>query len=276
MRAHLYKAFTNDKKAGNPAGVIELDAPLSDSEMVRIAAALNFSESAFISTSQKVDYQIRFFSPTQEVNFCGHAALASVKYWHEKTGQDLIRVQSNKAITTFNHNAAGFTFPMQSTEFLGDFTASEIAPLFNLKADEISKQWPIELVSVGSPKIIMFVETLSQLKSIEPNLEAMKKKCLRSPISGFYAVTTETLDPNNHFHARQFNPAAGINEDPVTGIAAGALGAYVQKHQRLNKNTIIVEQGHFLSQAGHIMVKLDTLVQIGGEAVKFGEKELIK
>jgi PhzF family phenazine biosynthesis protein len=73
------------------------------------------------------------------------------------------------------------------------------------------------------------------------------------------------------YYARQFNPAAGIDEDPITGIAAGALGAYVQRYRLTNKTHILVEQGYAMSMGGEMYVDTSDGIRVGGYAVSFGK-----
>ena len=85
--------------------------------------------------------------------------------------------------------------------------------------------------------------------------------------TGIYAFTKI----NNHFYnARQFNPSTGVNEDPVTGVAAGALGAYLKKYYLLEM-PIVVEQGHMLGKIGQIYVDTYSGIKVGGYAVEVGQ-----
>lgn len=101
-----------------------------------------------------------------------------------------------------------------------------IAELLSLPTTVILDQ-PVQLVSTGVPKLMIPVLSREALFRIIPNLEGIKEYCERTGARGFYPFTADTIDPNNNYHARQFNPLAGINEDPITGIAAGALGGYI-------------------------------------------------
>ena len=81
-------------------------------------------------------------------------------------------------------------------------------------------------LSTGTAKLIIPVKSLDILYGIKPDLDGIKEYCKRTETKGFYPFTFETKE-NSDFHVRQFNPLAGINEDPITGVAAGALRAYI-------------------------------------------------
>ena len=134
--------------------------------------------------------------------------------------------------------------------------------------------YSIQTVSTGTPKLIIGVDSLKTLLGIRPDMEGIKAYCKEHLVKGFYPFTKETMDEDSDFHARQFNPAAGINEDPITGVAAGALGAYAVEHKISDKKEFTIEQGYCMEKGGKMHVTVDDKVKVGGYAVIFGEKEM--
>ncbi|MDH4330542.1 MAG: PhzF family phenazine biosynthesis isomerase [Candidatus Moranbacteria bacterium] len=118
------------------------------------------------------------------------------------------------------------------------------------------------------------VKSLNSLFKINPNLKGIKEYCREHNVKGFYPFTLETKEKGSDFHARQFNPLIGVDEDPITGVAAGALGAYVVKQKILDKNNFVIEQGYCMGRGGKIYVKINDSVRVGGYAVIFEEKEI--
>jgi PhzF family phenazine biosynthesis protein len=111
--------------------------------------------------------------------------------------------------------------------------------------------------------LLVELKDIATLWSLKPNFELIKKLVP----TGIYAF----VKINNHFYnARQFNPSTGVNEDPVTGVAAGALGAYLKKYY-LVEMPIIVEQGHMLGKIGQIYVDTCNGIKVGGYAVETGQ-----
>lgn len=282
MKAILVKAFTKDKKQGNPAGVVFDADRLRENEMIDIAKALDFSESAFVTKSDKAKFGIRFFTPTQEVDLCGHATIAAAhamlkkrKIYLGRENSRTITFETGAGIISVEVNKDGLIVMTQNEpQFWEDFhSKNEVAKLLGISIDEIA-DYPIQTVSTGTPKLMVGVNSLETLFKIKPDLEGMKMYCKEHLVRGFYPFTPETRDEDSDFHTRQFNPAAGIDEDPITGVAAGALGAYVVMHKISDKHNFVIEQGYCMGKGGKMYVTVDDKVKVGGYAVIFGEKEM--
>ena len=275
-KINLIKAFTQDKNQGNPAGVV-LDADdLSDQQMQLIAAKYNFSECVFIQKSKKADFRTRFFSPQQEVDFCGHATVAGF-YAIIKALRNQYKVftqETNIGIFEVSCYSNGFIEMEQSRPKIHDSyeNAQILAKLLTIDEQDIIG--PSQIVSTGSPKLIIPIKSLDILFSIKPDFEGIKKYCQESGARGFYPFTLQTIDQASDCHARQFNPLAGINEDPITGIAAGALGVYITHHNILNKKSLIIEQGYSMNKGGKMHVEIGEKIRVGGYALEFGKEEI--
>lgn len=274
--AHIVKSFTKDKNHGNPAGVIPDSDVLSATQMLFISQQLGFSESVFIRKSKKADFNLRFFSPIQEVGLCAHATIAAVHVLAE-TGQIKRRnivAETNTGIFSVSREKDGMIIISQKDpKYLRlEPDKKMVAKLLNIKEKDIL-QHPIRIVSVGTPKLIIPVSSLDVLFSIKPDLEGIKEYCKKSGARGLYPFTFETKERGSDFHARQFNPLAGINEDPVTGVAAGALCAYIKHHKLSDKNKFIVEQGYCMNKTGKIIVETNDGIKVGGYAAESGIKK---
>lgn len=282
VKAILVKAFTKDKNQGNPAGVIFEADKLMDNQMIDVARELGFSESAFVTKSNKANFGIRYFTPTQEVDLCGHATIATAyallkkkKIYLGRETSKIITFDTRVGIISVEIHKDGLIIMTQTEpQFWEDYhSKNEVAKLLGISIDEIL-DYPIQTVSTGTPKLMIGVDSLETLFKIQPDLEGIKEYCKEHLVRGFYPFTPETQDEDSDFHARQFNPAAGIDEDPITGVAAGALGAYVVKHKILDKNNFVIEQGYCMRKGGKMYVTVDDKVKVGGHAVIFGEKEV--
>jgi PhzF family phenazine biosynthesis protein len=119
------------------------------------------------------------------------------------------------------------------------------------------------------------IDSLATIRQIQPDLPGISDYCREHQVKGFYPFTTETLNNTSNFYARQFNPLAGINEDAITGIAAGALGCYANRYG-LSKSgeSIVVEQGYDMGMGGEMYVNVTNSVTVGGYAVTYGERAL--
>lgn len=278
-KVFLVKAFSRDKDTGNPAGIV-LDADgLSSEQMLRVAAELGFSESAFVSASDKADFRVCFFSPKKEVDFCGHATIATFHTLIEQgrilapgIAKRTVTQETKAGVLKVECFADGKVVMSQNAPEFGyiEEDRARIAGLLHIQPENILDH-PIQTVSTGTPKLMIPIDSLKTLQAITPNLEGI---AAYTESRGFYPFTTETLDPNADLQARQFNPAAGINEDPLTGVAAGALGCYAKKYALAAKDQIVIEQGYGMNMGGQMFVDVSDGVKVGGYGVTFGEKEL--
>ncbi len=278
IKVHIVKAFTQNPEQGNPAGIVLNSDQLNPEQMMAITAKTGFSECAFIQRSEKADYKLRFFSARQEVDLCGHATIASFYYLTHgmpfaPSEVKKLTQETRAGILPVYCHADGLVEMEQAEPKFVDFSVDKnvIAQLLNIHASSIIGK--LQIVSTGSPKLIIPIDSLKTLFAINPDLEGIKQYCLKSGARGFYPYTTQTLDTSSDFHARQFNPLAGINEDPITGIAAGALGAYLRHNKLSQKSHFIIEQGYVLNKFGKIVVNVEDKILVGGYAVIVGEQK---
>src|SRR5690606_25548767 len=129
-----------------------------------------------------------------------------------------LNFQTSAGIVIARRHKDGFIEMEQNQPQFIDYINSpqEIAGLLNIDARQIG-EFPLQIVSTATPKLIIPIRSLEALFYIRPDLEGIKKYCEKSGARGFYPFTFETQDPRSDFHARQFSPLAGIDEDPVTG-----------------------------------------------------------
>lgn len=277
IQAILVKSFTQDATQGNPTAVILNADALSNDQMQSIAHNIGFSEIAFVQSSTVANVKIRFFTPIQEVGLCGHATIGAfhciaqgnshTTYYTQETGAGILNVIAH---------ANGFIEMEQPLPSFSEYVVDrdEIADLLSLDAGDIMP-YPLEIVATSTPKLMIPINSLESLFAIKPDLEGIKNYCITSGTRGFYPFTFQTLNLESDVHARQFNPLAGINEDPTTGVAAGALIGYLKKHKLIKKNNITIEQGYVLNKMGTMNVRLDDKLYVGGSAVAYGKKEYI-
>ena len=108
----------------------------------------------------------------------------------------------------------------------------------NIKRNEIDESLPKQIVSTGLFTLPVCVKSFDILQTMKPNFDHIKKICIKKELGSFHVFTFETIEKTSTYHARNFAPCYGINEDPVTGTANGAVSSY------LVKNGIIKEKKH--------------------------------
>ena len=252
MKLKMYQvdAFTDKLFAGNPAAVVILESPMKDHEMQSIAFENNLSETAFVSIHESPIY-IRWFTPSIEVDLCGHATLASARilfeHYPELAGEE-INFDSKSGIlkVTKNKDALCLNFPVDKPVLL------DSDPLFQ----EILGIEPLQLLK-GKDDYLAIFENQKQIEHIKPNFVLLSKLNSRGLV---ISAPGDQVD----FVSRCFYPEAGIEEDPVTGSAHTMLIPYWAKE--LSKNQLEANQ---LSKRGGKLncILADDRVLISGKSV---------
>jgi trans-2,3-dihydro-3-hydroxyanthranilate isomerase len=285
-------AFSDSTTGGNPAGVVPNAINLNYNDMLNISRKINLSETAFVFPLQNdaSDYEVRFFTPTQEVNLCGHATIAcffalaskgiitgtnDVKIINQKTKAGILPVKlyfkDNKIQSVMmTQTKPKFVFNVENID--------ELAEIMGVSACDIGIDGYSlipQAVSTGLTDIILPVKSLSSLKSINPNFAKLTDYSNNLNITGVHAFTLETEEESSTLACRNFGPAVGINEEAATGTSNGALGAYLVENGVLkfkDNVTIICEQGYYMNRPSKIIVKLerrksDLTIEVGGKAI---------
>ncbi len=287
-------AFTNKAFSGNPAGVVINADALNENDMLSIAREMNLSETAFVlkPSEDGADYKVRFFSPVKEVDLCGHATIAAVHVLAEE-GKFFLR----EPVTTISFETKVGVLPVEihfSDGAIKRIMMSQPKPsyaAFEGKINEVSTilgieepeiDGDLEIVSTGLPSLVVPIKKLNALKKVEPNFNELKRFCKKIGAS-ILVFTFETISPLAMVHIRFFAPTLGVFEDPVTGTANGALGAYLIKNNLLHGNspiTILAEQGYSLNRPGEVTIELYfsnsrvDMVKVGGKSVTVMEGDL--
>ena len=250
MKIKFYQvdAFANKVFEGNPAAVCPLDEWLDDSLMQKIAMENNLAETAFFVKNDD-KYDLRWFTPTTEVNLCGHATLASAyvlfNFLDYEKESVVFNSKSGPLIVKKSGDLISMNFPLQVP--LKCATPQVIVDAFN--------EIPLEVLKCED--YIVVYEKGTDLTELNPNLELLKKLDLRG-----VCITTE--DEKYDFVSRFFAPNYGINEDSVTGSAYTQLTPYWAK--KLNKTCITSKQ--LSSRGGELQCEIEgERVYISGKAV---------
>lgn len=299
--------FTDQPFAGNPLAVFPEAEGLTGAEMQRIAREMNLSETVFVLPSDKALRQLRIFTPLNELPFAGHPVVGT---WNLLAREGLVlapaaggdgwtRIEQELGIGVLGvdiefKNAAPVRVVMTQGAFaLGDEVTSEtnramIAASLGLQLADFHGQLPVRTISTGIPFLAVPVCGLDALSRCRINNEALGVAVSGLGALGCYAWTTETREPASAAHARMFVPDEGIGEDPATGSAAGALGAYLVHHQALRAGAeeggifkFVIEQGDFAGRPSRIAVEVKGAphaikeVRVGGPSVVVARGELI-
>ncbi|MEA5403753.1 PhzF family phenazine biosynthesis protein [Arcicella sp. DC2W] len=218
-------AFTSTVFAGNPAAVVPLSEWISDELMQKIAAENNLAETAFY-VAEGEQFHIRWFTPTVEVNLCGHATLATAYTIFEYANypKSLIEFTSKSGILRVEKQG-----DLLELDFPVDVPAPAETPEEYFEGLGIK---PIETLKGISDYFLVF-ENESQIKAIKPDFKAIAKVPCRGVI-----VTAKGDEVD--FVSRFFGPQSGIDEDPVTGSAHTTLTPFWA--EKLGKSKLSAKQ----------------------------------
>ena len=276
-RTLLVDAFTVEPLAGNAAGVVPDAEELSPDQMAAVAAELAVSETAFLLPSEDADRRLRYFSPTQEVDLCGHATIAAHAHLHEAGAIDPgdHTVETNVGVLDIAVDDDGTVWMTQNDpeirrvdaeyDRLGDALGIDPAAL-----RDVGAELPVAVASTGLPFLMVPVNFFEHLSAADPDYDALEALANEHNAAGVYAFSFDALAADSTLHARAFAPGLGIREDPVTGTAAGACGAYLREVSAFDgefPDEMIFEQGHFLDRPGRVRVRVGATVEVGGRAV---------
>jgi PhzF family phenazine biosynthesis protein len=253
-------AFTERAFAGNPAAVCLLPSPADPVWMQQVAREMNLAETAFL-VRQNDGFDLRWFTPSVEVDLCGHATLASAHVlWEEQ--------ELEPRETARFHTRSGLLTAARDGDLIWmDFPATPSEPAE--APPEIQGGLGAATRYVGRTKFdyLAEVESESALRALAPDLGRLG----RLPVRGVI-VTARSEYPEYDFVSRFFAPAAGVPEDPVTGSAHCALGPFWGA--KLKKSRLVGYQAS--PRGGTVMIQLSQdRVRLGGHAVTVLRGELL-
>jgi PhzF family phenazine biosynthesis protein len=211
---YVVDAFAERPFAGNPAAVCPLDRPADDVWMQQVAGEMNLSETAFLAPAAD-GWRLRWFTPTVEVDLCGHATLASAHVLWE-TGR-----LATSATARFHTKSGLLTATRNGDNIVLDFPAVAVEPC--PPPDGLLDALGVKSVGIGRNRMDVLVELASEsaVRCVRPDFGRLAAVPVRGVI-----VTAPSDDPAYDFVSRFFAPAGGISEDPVTGSAHCALGPF--------------------------------------------------
>jgi len=274
-------AFTDSVQGGNPAGVALNSPKLTDKQMAYISKVLKVSETAFVFPSRRADYKVRFFTPEIEVDLCGHATIATFFTMAlEGLKKSVITQETKAGILQVNIEFSGKVSRVmmnQGRPVLKDIylDISKIAKSLKISKEDIDDTLPKQKVSTGLFTLPICIKSYDVLKLIKPDFDEIEKICNDLGVGSFHLFTFDTLEPKSVYHARNFAPTYGINEDPVTGTANGAVCSYLVKNKIVKGNSFVCEQGDVIGRPGRVFVEIGKdSVKVGGRAVIVDEVEI--
>jgi len=252
INIHKIKSFTENPLEGNLAGVIIHAEHLSDFEMQNIAKEVGASETAFIFPSKQSDFRIRWFTPNTEVGLCIHATIAALSILRNKNllNSNTIRLETKNTELLCKMEKNNIFVKVSGYHPISNpSNYSDIFPMLPINTNQLITA-PQIIKIFDDQELVLEVKSLNDLKNLNPSKEQYAQICSLLNVTGISIFTRETFDLKNQIHTREFAPLYGYLEDPLCGMAAGAIAAFINE-----KKVLRFEQGHFCGTKGIITVE---------------------
>ncbi|MFJ1798340.1 PhzF family phenazine biosynthesis protein [Streptomyces sp. NPDC088180] len=271
-----YTAFSADPAGGNPAGVV-LDASGMDEEaMLAVAADLGYSESAFLTErTGEGAYTIRYFSPKAEVPFCGHATVATALALAERDGPgelEFVTAAGPVPVSVVREGGelrATLTSVAPRVEETAAADLAEALAALDWAAADLDPALPPRVAYAGARHLVLAAATRERLADLDYDFARLEALMHRLDLTTLQLVWREGPEV---FHVRDPFPVGGVVEDPATGAAAAAFGAYARELGLVPDAAVLtLHQGADLGRPGTLTVELragDARVRVSGTGAR--------
>ena len=277
MKYFIVDAFTDHPFGGNPAGVVLLDGDIFPHEalMLKIAAELRYSETAFIRRHSATEFTIRYFTPKAEVELCGHATIASFALLHRKglaSGRCLCHTLAGDLTIEAGQRVMMQMALPRIVETIEN--AGEIYEALGLKC--YMPTLPVQISYSGLSDFMIQVPDVATLQALKPNMEAITEITRRYDAVSFHVFAFEKDEYTAH--VRDFAPLYGVPEESATGTANAALAYYLQQNGCLGAEAeCAFLQGEAMGRPSVVATRIeaDGNVFVGGSAAIVAEGTLL-
>lgn len=272
-------AFSKDAKGGNKAGVVLGRSELTSVQKAAIAKEMGYSETAFVLDSDKADFKLQYFTPTEEVPLCGHATIAafsSLKLLNMLDKPDCT-IETEAGILNIHIKDDGLILMEQNRPAYLEVLDSDIFTGC-IERNFIDHRFPIQIVSTGLNDVMLPVDSVEHLEQLSPDFEMIANMSKEKEVVGVHAFTI-IKESDVTAICRNFAPLYGIDEESATGTANCALACYLFKYYK-QQSQYVFEQGHNMGDISRIVVNLSyhenviDSVFVGGYGYLLGKRSL--
>lgn len=272
-------AFSKDAKGGNKAGVVLGRSELTSVQKAAIAKEMGYSETAFVLDSDKADFKLQYFTPTEEVPLCGHATIAAfstLKLLNMLDKPDCT-IETEAGILNIHIKDDGLILMEQNRPAYLEVLDSDIFTGC-IERNFIDHRFPIQIVSTGLNDVMLPVDLVEHLEQLSPDFEMIANMSKEKEVVGVHAFTI-IKESDVTAICRNFAPLYGIDEESATGTANCALACYLFKYYK-QQSQYVFEQGHNMGDISRIVVNLSyhenviDSVFVGGYGYLLGKRSL--
>ncbi|MFI6515971.1 PhzF family phenazine biosynthesis protein [Spirillospora sp. NPDC050679] len=271
-----YTAFSTDPEGGNPAGVVLDASGLSPADMLSIAAELGYSESAFLTAPPEGlgepgrAFTLRYFSPKMEVSFCGHATVAAAVALAERIGPGPLAFATRAGTVPVEVDADLRATLISVEPYVEDVDPDDVdlaLAALHWDAAHLDPAFPPRVAYAGARHLVLAAATRERLADLDYDFVALAEYMTARDLTTVQLVWRESAEV---YHVRDPFPVGGVVEDPVTGAAAAAFGAYLRELGLAGPGVLTLHQGEDMGRPGVLLVELregDARVRVTGAAV---------
>jgi trans-2,3-dihydro-3-hydroxyanthranilate isomerase len=280
-------AFTRSTLGGNPCAIVFAADDLDAATMQAIAQEMNLSETAFVLKSAIADVRARYFTPEAEIPLAGHPTIATI-FALVETGRLPMRGDQmtislelrdgpiTVEVQAVNGKPVNVIMTQRKPQFLNTLDAATVLPIWGLTPEDALPNVPIQVVSTGTPQLMIAVRDREVLRRIALNEAAYRHLSKTANFFSAHLFCLGGATAQGDTFARHLAPF----EDPFTGSATGGMGAYLWHYGLIDQPTFVAEQGHWMNRPGQATVEvigprqdIET-VKVGGPAVTVIRGEL--
>jgi PhzF family phenazine biosynthesis protein len=257
---YRYAAFTTTPNGGNPAGIWIGERLPPPAEMQRIAAEVAYPETIFLEPARGFERRVRYFSPAREIDFCGHATVATGVLFGEREGAGEYSFHTKAGVIPVSvkqrdgrWQAALTSVPPRHEDVSAPLLRDLLAAL-EWREDELDPAIPPAHAFAGNTHVILAAKTAERLSELDYDYERLKALMLEDGLTTIQLVWREKPDL---FHARNPFPVGGVVEDPATGSGAAALGGYLRDANLLKAPaSIVILQGEAMGRPSRLEIEI--------------------
>ena len=289
MKIDIYQVdvFSSRPFAGNPAAVVLNAKGLSNEDMQKIAREMNLSETIFVNPVDEENYKIRFFTPTEEVDLCGHGTIGTfytlvLKGYIKPVNNGIKKVyQYTKAgklgVDLYFHNGNIDNIFMEQAPPMdfGDVKHIEdLLKCFNIKIEDIGIDGEYvnpRIISTGLKDILLPINKKEVLYNLKLDFNRLEEFTDKLEVVGVHAFHLPNIN-SKEVYTRNFAPAVGIKEEAATGTSNGALIYFLKSRKYIHGNEITSIQGETMGRPSFIYCQIvkeseNYKIKIGGQAI---------
>ncbi len=265
IEVYEVRAFSKGREGGNLAGVV-LERVDNNLKQV-IAKELGYSETVFIEEIGEREFHLEYFTPSDEVDLCGHATIGGVHILKEEKGleEGSYTIETRAGRLEVEVGREAIFMEQNQPAFYGEVDREKVAESLNIKVEALGNL-PVEIVSTGLKDILIPISNLEVLRGIEPDFKRIEEISREYGVVGYHLFTLESIEGNTAF-TRNFAPLYEIDEESATGTSNGALAGYLKKYELIVGENMRFEQGDYMGNSSRIDVRMDgKRLMVGGEA----------